>query len=135
MADLSVCLSPARSTPGLVRVSLAYCSNTPTSLTPLAATQFVFTVADHSRVVECVIGAIREGLPLEPEMITSDGGPVEELSELDTVLTVAMQGLDRDALSVQSGGPNQNPRGNIYSGTKVTEDNGNEKKRTVFTFP
>jgi hypothetical protein len=98
--------SPGRSTPGPVRVSLCY-PNTSGSLTAVSTTQFVYTTADHSHVVEEVLSHVRGGLPLQSEMIPSLESPAG-LSELDSVLTVAVQGLERDLQTAV--GASQNPR-------------------------
>ena len=102
-----MCVCVGLSTPGPVRVSLCY-QNTSDSLTVVSTTQFVYTTADHSHVVEEVLSHVRGGLPLQSEMIPSLESPAE-LSELDSVLTVAVQGLERYLQTAI--GANQNPRG------------------------
>ena len=57
-----------------------------------------------------VLQHVREGTPLESDLVSFLGGP-EELVELDRVLTVVVQGLERGALVVGDSRGNQNSRG------------------------
>ena len=105
LSSLSAC-----STPGVLQVSLCS-SDSSGSLTKLHSTQFVYTLQDHCSVVEIVVRHVREGMSLQSDLVPSLQAP-EVMSELDQVLTVAVQSLDRRVLVMEdSGGSNKNTRG------------------------
>ena len=77
--------------PGSVIVCLRS-TNTSRHQTILHTTKFTYTLRDYREAVEGVLRHVNEGLPLRSDVIPAMESP-EEVSELDRVLTLAVQGV------------------------------------------